>query len=151
MRIPLLRLLTTCDERRAYPRLLTCASLVLFLGAGPVNSLVDSASINRPAGFVAIAPGKLDFGFQSVGEPSQPKTATLTNTGPRMLVIRDVTVSGIDFTETDTCQGSLAPGASCTIAVTFKPAITGPRLGAIIITDSDVASPHMLVLSGEGQ
>jgi hypothetical protein len=115
-----------------------------------VNSLVDSPFISRPTGFVAITPSKLDFGSQSVGTPSQPKTATLTNTGPSVLTIRDLTVSGIDFTETDTCQGTLAPGASCTIGVTFKPAINGPRLGAIIITDSDVASPHMLVLSGEG-
>jgi hypothetical protein len=131
---------------------LICAVLAIVLAsAGGFKGLADSPALRGASGSVVVTPKALDFGPQTVGVAGQPKTAVLTNTGSNAMPIRDVTVSGIDFTETDTCQGSLAPGASCTIGVTFKPAITGPRLGAVIITASDPASPFMLVLSGVGQ
>lgn len=105
----------------------------------------------RTSSIVRLEPEKLDFGSQVVDITSQPKIATLTNTSNSTILIRDVDASGIDFTETDTCQGSLPLGASCAIAVTFTPAIAGPRLGTIFITDSDPASPQFLVLSGIGE
>jgi hypothetical protein len=104
----------------------------------------------RAASVVELTPQRLDFGSQTVGIASQPRTATLTNTSNSAMRIRDIGASGIDFTETDTCKGSLPLGANCTIEVTFTPAIPGPRLGTIIITDSDPASPQFLGLTGAG-
>ena len=98
-----------------------------------------------------MTPDNLDFGSQPVGTPSEPKNATVTNTGTTVLAVRDVTVSGIDFTENNTCERNLAPGATCTIQVIFRPAIIGSRFGTVMVTSSDPASPHMLVLSGVGQ
>ena len=104
----------------------------------------------RPPSVVKLTPERLDFGSHAVGTASQPRAATLTNTGDSAKCVSDILASGIDFTETDTCKGSLPPGATCTIEVTFTPAVTDPRLGTIIITDSDPASPHFLLLAGTG-
>ena len=103
------------------------------------------------ASVVLLAPGKIDFGSQVVGISGQPKSATLTNAGTSPLTISDITASGIDFAETNTCPSSLAAGAACTIEVTFKPAINELRFGTVIISDSGPGSPHMLLLSGTGQ
>ena len=45
----------------------------------------------------------------------------------------------------------LPSGGNCAIEVIFKPAIDGPRIGTIIISTSDPASPQFLVLTGTGQ
>jgi hypothetical protein len=104
----------------------------------------------RAPSAVKLTPERLDFGFQAVGTASQPKTAILTNTSNSAMRMRDIGASRIDFAETDTCKGSLLLGENCTIEVTFTPAIPGPGLGTIIISDSDPASPHFLVLTGTG-
>jgi|HubBroStandDraft_6_1064221.scaffolds.fasta_scaffold34997_3 hypothetical protein len=101
--------------------------------------------------FVKITPESLDFGSQSVGTATQPKTATLANTGTSTLTLTDIVTSGIDFSQTNDCGQNLAPGATCTIQVTFKPAVTGQRMATLQILDSDPASPQSMVLTGTGQ
>jgi hypothetical protein len=126
-----------------------CALVFLLpaLQQGPADPRTAAPSAN----VIVMTPAKVDFGPQSVGVISQPQAATITNTGTRALVIRDVTASGIDFRESDDCQKKLAPGAGCAIQVTFTPAITGPRMGTVIITGDDPQGPHLLVLNGIGQ
>ena len=77
-------------------------------------------------------------------------TSTLTNSGTTTFKIVDITPSGIDFTETNTCAETLAAGASCEIRVTFKPAITGTRLGVVSIMISASGRPSYLALAGVG-
>jgi Abnormal spindle-like microcephaly-assoc'd, ASPM-SPD-2-Hydin len=103
------------------------------------------------ASVVELTPAKLDFGLLPVGTTSPPKTANLTNTSNSALTVRDISASGIDFSETNTCPLSLPAGGSCVVEVTFKPAIDGPRLGTIIVSTADPASPRLLVLTGTGQ
>jgi hypothetical protein len=100
---------------------------------------------------VKLTPPKLDFGSLPVGTASPLKTATLTNISNSAVTVRDISASGIDFAETNTCPSSLPAGGDCAIEVTFKPAIDGPRIGTIIISTSDPASPQFLVLTGTGQ
>jgi hypothetical protein len=124
--------------------------ILLLQRASAQEKSIDASQSIRAPSVVKLTPERLDFGSQAVGTASQPRTAILTNTSNSAMRIRDISASGIDFTETDTCKGSLPLGASCTIEVTFTPAITGPRLGIIIVADSDPASPHFLVLTGVG-
>jgi hypothetical protein len=93
----------------------------------------------------------MDFGTQAVGTTTSAKTATLANTGTSILTITDIVTSGIDFAQTNTCGPNLAPGATCAIQITFKPAITGPRIATLQILDSDPASPQSIVLAGTGR
>jgi len=125
-------------------------AVCLFLLVG--TSGQPPADVATPAPSpITVTPATLNFGAQPVGTSSQPRTATLANVGNTSVTILDITASGIDFSENDSCQGSLAPGASCTIDVTFKPAITGPRMGTVVITASESAHAIFLVLTGSGQ
>lgn len=124
---------------------------LVFLLPGLQQWPADPAVAAQSANVMVMTPAKVDFGPQSVAVASAPQSATIINSGTRALVIRDVTASGIDFRESDDCQKKLAPGAGCAIQVTFTPAITGPRMGTVIITGDDPQSPHLLVLNGIGQ
>jgi hypothetical protein len=78
----------------------------------------------------------LDFGTLPVGVASLPQTITIFNdpTDPNAGTINFTgnIVQG-NYSEIDTCVGSLASGASCTITVTFKPKSIGPLPGTITI------------------
>lgn len=125
--------------------------IIILVVAGCQQQRADVVQPATSGSQVRITPQKLDFGIQSVSVASAALTATLSNSGNAKVLIRDITASGIDFAETNDCQPTLAPGGSCTFQVTFKPAITGPRMGAVIISESDPASPLFLVLTGTGQ
>jgi hypothetical protein len=48
------------------------------------------------------------------------------------------------------CGASVAPGASCTIAATFRPPATGLFTGAVTIVDSASSKPQVIELIGSG-
>ena len=53
----------------------------------------------------------------------------------------------------NTCPASgakLNAGANCAIGLTFKPASTGAKKGAVLIADSDPSSPQLIGVSGIG-
>jgi hypothetical protein len=102
---------------------------------------------------LTLSPASLNFGPQLAGTASGTQTGTLTNTGSSPVAINNVASTGTnagDFSESNTCGSSLAPGSDCAIHVTFTPARSGPRAASIAITDDTVGSPHQLPLSGTG-
>jgi len=98
---------------------------------------------------VTFSPGMLDFGDQWVGTTSSPQTVTLANSGNTPLIISDVVATG-DYGQASACVGTMAPGDSCTITVTFTPTATGPRNGTVAVSDNGWASPQTVALSGVG-
>ncbi|MBZ5704964.1 MAG: FG-GAP-like repeat-containing protein [Acidobacteriia bacterium] len=98
---------------------------------------------------VTLSPTLLNFGTRTLGGPAKVLTATLKNQGSNGLTISGMVASG-DYTQTNTCGGSLPAGGSCVISATFNPKATGTRYGSVTITDSDGASPHVLNLTGVG-
>ena len=103
------------------------------------------------AGSLAVSPASLDFGEIAVGSQSQPITITISNPGSAPITLQDVLLSGMDFSETTDCGQSLAPGASCTMQVSFKPVIPGQRVGNVAITGTDSGSPHFVAVVGTGK
>jgi len=99
--------------------------------------------------FLGLSPTSLNFANQYVGVTSNAQTVTLTNTGAALLNIFSITASG-DFTETNTCGASLAPGANCTVSVTFTPTATGTRNGSLLVSDNAAGSPQSVALTGTG-
>jgi Abnormal spindle-like microcephaly-assoc'd, ASPM-SPD-2-Hydin len=96
-------------------------------------------------------PSSLSFAGRLVGTSSTPQSVTLVNVGYGPLTIRSITASG-DFTSTPgQCAGTVAPGASCEIAVVFKPQAGGSRTGSLSIVDDAANSPQSVGLSGTGQ
>jgi hypothetical protein len=104
------------------------------IGVGPVATLSATS---------------LNFGNQSVGTTSVPRLVNLSNTGNAPMTIASITVSG-DFGQTNNCPSTLAARGYCTMTVTFMPAATGPRIGAITVTDNAPGSPHVVSLTGTG-
>jgi YVTN family beta-propeller protein len=101
------------------------------------------------AGPVTLFPASLSFGSQLLHTASQPQTVTLTNTGSTTLNIASI-VASANFYRTNHCPSSLAPGASCTIKVTFRPLSICPKTGTLTITDDAANSPQVVPLSGVG-
>ena len=98
---------------------------------------------------VSLTPTSLTFPAQAVGTRSSPQSVTLKNTGNMNLSITSIKASG-DFSQTNTCGSNVAPGASCTIKVTFKPTATGTRTGAVTITDNASPATQTVSLKGTG-
>jgi HYDIN/CFA65/VesB family protein len=119
-----------------------------------VDSAQDSAPAEPPvvnSSGLKVDPPKLDFGTLPVGTSSAPAITTLTNTGKERVRIVDITASGIDFNESNHCGDTIAPGASCEIQLTFKPMITGLRLGVLTVMISNRGTPRYIALAGTGQ
>ena len=123
---------------------------------GGLVSISDSASskpqiiqLTGAGTVVTITPQQLNFGSQKVGTKSAPQTATLQNHGSTALNITSIATPP-DYQHTSNCGKQVAPGASCTITITFDPTQTGRRNGSCLITDDGGASPQKLQLTGTG-
>lgn len=85
----------------------------------------------------------LTFPPTSPSSTSGPITLTVSNTGNTNLTLSGLTVTGYYYqsASTNSCSNStsLAAGASCTIAVSFTPAVSNPPLGAAVaVTDNSL-------------
>jgi hypothetical protein len=93
----------------------------------------------------------LTFPSQLVNTSSVAHSVTLTNTGTTALSISSISVKGqFHLGSSTTCAGSIAAGAKCTIAVTFKPLTMGRKSGTVSIDDSASSKPQVVELSGQG-
>jgi hypothetical protein len=103
---------------------------------------------------VQLSPPRLAFPPQKVGTKSTPKFIRLKNTGSTVLNITHfIFVNGNnfpDFSERDNCGSQVAPGASCSIKITFAPHKTGLRTAFVQIEDDGGGSPQEPTLTGTG-
>jgi len=103
---------------------------------------------------VALIPTSLSFSNQLINVKSAPQSVTLTNNQSTALTITSITISGTnasDFAETNNCPGSVPPGASCSVSVSFTPTATGSRTGSLAVANTPTAGgPLAVPLSGVG-
>lgn len=143
----------------------TCTISVVFDPTGKNTRTASVSIVDNAAGspqsillsglgtFVKLVPNKLKFGNQMVGTQSGVLKTGVTNTSTSTLNITSIKVTGTnkgDFSQTNNCGTSLAPGKLCTVSVTFKPTAKGARSANVSITDSGGASPQNIQLSGTG-
>jgi hypothetical protein len=123
---------------------------------GSPHTVALSGTGVTPAPAVSLSPASLGFGQQRVGTTSAEQNVTLTNSGTAALTIASIGLTGAnagDFAQVGDCPlgpATLAPGASCTISVTFGPTATGSRTAGLSVTDDAAGSPHAVALSGTG-
>ena len=98
---------------------------------------------------VTLSPTSLTFPSQLVNTTSAAQSVTLTNSGNSTLNISSIAASA-QYSQTNTCGGSVGIGANCTINVTFTPTAAGSQPGTITITDNATGSPQTVTLSGTG-
>ena len=100
-----------------------------------------------------LAPDSLVFPTQPLNKRSVPQGITVTNTGTIPLVIKSVglvSTSTDPFARTNGCGTSVAPGAQCTIKVTFDPTQSGPAQATLKVTTGNSAGTQTVALSGTG-
>jgi len=120
------------------------------LGVGPASAPSNAVTPVALAAGLTLTPSSLTFASRTISTTSPAQTVTLTNTGTAPLAISSITVNG-DFAFTSACATALAPGATCTLSVTFTPLTAGARAGAVTIASNAAGSPHSVALSGNGQ
>ena len=102
---------------------------------------------------VTVSATSLMFATQLVGISSLVQSGILSNYGSATLNITSIGFAGADpgdFHETNTCGSSVAPGASCTINVTFSPTQRGSRTATLSVPDNAPGSPQTVSLGGTG-
>jgi hypothetical protein len=107
------------------------------------------------AASATLGPATLAFPSTAVNVASAPLTAKLKNTStlPLKIATNGIAITGPgagEFTKTTTCGTTLAPGASCNIAVTFKPKSVGSFTAELAVTDNAMGPKAMVKLTGTG-
>src|SRR5262249_30461228 len=98
---------------------------------------------------VQVSPTALNFGARPIGSVSPPQSVSLSNAGNAPMAVTGIAATG-EFSQTNNCPGTLAPGAGCRIDVTFNPTGPGNRTGALMVSTDAAGSPHSVSLSGIG-
>jgi hypothetical protein len=107
---------------------------------GSVSATLGGTAI--PPGALAITPLAQDFGQVVSGQPSQPVTFTVKNTGQMMTgALGAAALSGSNATDfkigSDLCAGqTLTVNGTCAIAVVFAPGSTGAKVASLTISGS---------------
>jgi hypothetical protein len=118
--------------------------------AGSPQTVSLSAMVIDPV--ASLSATSLNFGSVKANSGAPTKTVTLTSAGGTALSITSVAIAGADSGDfkATTCPSSLAPKATCTITVTFKPLTKSPLKGSLVITTNAKNSPQSISLSGTG-
>jgi hypothetical protein len=120
------------------------------------NVYSNSVSVLLNLPVISVFPNTVTFAKEAVGKKSPPRTVTIGNPSGTPIGFTSIKVAGADpgdFAETNTCPVSpatLAPGATCSITVTFTPTASGKRSGKIEVTDTVPGSPQSITLTGSG-
>jgi alpha-tubulin suppressor-like RCC1 family protein len=149
------------DSTPAYTVALKSDGMVMAWGNNGYGQLGDGTTTQRLSpvavgglnlGVVttsaSLSPTLLTFDAQNLGSPSAAQTLTLTNTGNNFINIASIFASG-DYARTTTCGATLAPGANCTISVTFTPVAAGTRNGGLAIIGNG-SILNSVILNGTG-
>ena len=99
----------------------------------------------------SLSPLALNFSSQVIGT-SGSLTVTLTNNGHNTLTRINVAISGLSasqFSAASMCGAGFAPGANCSITVTFTPTKGGVHQAQLSVRDTDL-SPQTVPLQGQG-
>ena len=121
---------------------------------GTTVGLTVAVEPAAPGYSVQVSPQTLNFGDVLVGAVSAERTFQLTNTGTGALTPSFVALTNgtnAYFISSTTCAAALAPGASCTVGVTFQPALAGATsLCGVRVDIAEIATYIVVTLNGTG-
>jgi hypothetical protein len=162
---------TTCEFETALPAGTTCKLGIVFtpsaVGSRAATIQISGTFTGTPANVTAsgtgtaqiasLTPTLLQFPNTVVGKTASAMTATLTNLSSTVSLtgisptITSLLPTGTFAISANTCPGSLGPGLSCTISVTYTPTAAGAAEGELSVADSDTGtSPQAVFLIGTG-
>jgi hypothetical protein len=120
---------------------------------GLTDGFVVKVSTRVAGSDVILEPSSLHFGQHLVDTVSPTQTVTLTNVGDTVLTITEISASSeftVELTTSCPAAGTLSPGGSCTIDVSFAPTEGWARGGSLTIKTDAPGSPHTVQLAGIG-
>lgn len=119
---------------------------------GPATRTLIIQDATGPA-LLVLDTTALSFGTQPVGTTGSIQTVVVANAGGEPMQLTGVSLEGEFVRAGGTCPAaypaSLAPGASCTLAIAFTPTGLGSRVGQLTVTDGG-GEPRTVALSGAG-
>lgn len=120
-------------------------------GGGTSNSVLFTIAPLAP--LISFSASTLNFPTEPVGTASPSKIVAVQNPGTATLNISSISITGTgaaSFHQTHTCGSTLAPGANCSVTITFKPISTGSFSAALSLADNATGSPQAVSLAGTG-
>ena len=115
---------------------------------------VNTIQVNGSGYTVAtLTPSSFSYAGTTVGASSPSQTATLTNTGKAVMTISSILISGSgasSYSDSTSCGSTLATGASCSIAITFKPTTSGTLAATLTVSDNGPGGHQTITLTGTG-
>jgi hypothetical protein len=116
-----------------------------------IGNTMNGNSSNLAAGTCGSSPSpsSLTFPAQTVGTSSSSQPVALVNNTSSPITVAQVLPIG-DYSQTNNCGTLSASGGSCIINVTFKPTITGTRIGYILAYPVSNGGTAVVALSGTG-
>jgi uncharacterized protein len=106
-------------------------------------------AIPLPVNGVALNPGTVTFPSTLLGVHSNGQVVSLINIGETPLTITSITATG-PFAASNSCGGTLALGATCSINVVFTPTAIGAATGQLQVITNASTTPLISTLTGTG-
>jgi mono/diheme cytochrome c family protein len=124
-------------------------SLATNAPIGTATISLTGAGIASPAPMLTLSQPSLGFGLVTIGTTSIARSITLGNSGSANLLIASIQSTSGEFKVKHDCPATLAPGATCTIAVTYTPA-SANAAESVVIASNAFSSPNSIVVTGLG-
>ena len=126
------------------PSILGKESATLEVLDSAANSPQSAALSGTGVAPATLTPASANFGNVAIATSSSPKNFTLRNNQSVVLTISSIGATGVhagDFSESDTCGGTVAAKSSCTVAVTFSPSVLGSETATLTVNE-DAPAPY---------
>jgi hypothetical protein len=104
-------------------------------------------AIPAPKLTATLTPATGNFGNSIIGVSSTGQVFTLTNTGEGAITITSIAATG-DYSVSNNCGATLAPGATCAANAVFKATAAGTRTGSLTVVTN--AGTLTSALTGTG-
>ncbi|HXW94015.1 MAG TPA: choice-of-anchor D domain-containing protein [Terriglobales bacterium] len=120
-------------------------------GGGSSNAILFTIAPQVP--LLSFSSSQVTFPTQTIGTTSPARTISLQNPGSATLTISGIKIVGTgaaSFQQSNTCGTFLAPGANCSMSLSFAPVAGGLQTAGIAVTDNAAGSPQVVPVSGAG-
>jgi hypothetical protein len=121
----------------------------------PGSPQTVALSVTGLSGQLTFTPISFNFGSVHVGTKSSKLNLKVQNTGNAGMTISTVVITGPNASsfviESTSCANKqLSAGASCSVSVYMKPAVTGPLSVSVTFTDDGLGGTQTMALTGTG-
>jgi hypothetical protein len=114
--------------------------------AGHADAFLSKFTL--PATELSVSPASLAFSQQGIGFATSALPVAVANVSSAPIEVLSVAASGDFAISTNTCGSTLAAGAVCTLAITFKPTLASNRVGTLTVNAS--TGQQAVALQGKG-